>query len=148
MSYATIEAALSSVIQKIADFDGDNVSQGDWRILGAGKNKAVVLMPGTFTRVPSVVQNANFVTWSVDIELYILWDGDQATIVATLKTQRQLIMDEVNLFRKLDAAAGVLSAIIADGDEVEPFVSPDGATFWRQVLRCSVEENETFTRSE
>lgn len=148
MSYATIEAALSSVIQKIADFDGDNVSQGDWRILGHGKDKAVVLMPGPFTRVPSVVQNANLVTWSVDIELYILFDGEHSTTVATLKTQRQLIMDEVNKFRKLDATSGVLSAIIADGDEVEPFVNPDGATFWRQVLRCSVEENETFTRSE
>ncbi len=148
MSYATIEAALSSVIQKITDFDGNNVSQGNWLILGHGKAKSVVLMPGPFTQEDSSMNGHTLITWIVDVELYILWSGEQATVVATLKTQRQLIVDEVNKFRKLDATSGVLNAIIQDGDAVEPFQSPDGAMFWKQTLRCQVLEDEDFTRSE
>ena len=148
MSYSTIEAALSTLIQTIADFDGDNVSQGDWRILGHGKAKAVVLMPGPFARVPASIKDHNLVTWNTDIELFILWDGEQDSTVATLKTQRQLIMDEVNKFRKLNATSGVLKALVVSGGDVEPFVSADGATFWRQVLVCETQEDEEFTRSE
>lgn len=148
MSYELIEAGVSTVIKKIVGFDGDNVSQGDWRILGHGKAKAVVLMPGRFNRIPGTVQNNNQVTWDVEIELYILWDGEQDTTVATLKTQRQAIMDEVNKFRKLDGVSGVMQALVSDGDVVEPFISPNGATFWKQTMICQVLESESFTRSE
>ncbi|KKK83252.1 hypothetical protein LCGC14_2795270, partial [marine sediment metagenome] len=103
---------------------------------------------GPLDGVPASVKDHNLVTWNTDIELYILWDGEQDSTVATLKTQRQLIMDEVNKFRKLNATAGVLKALVVSGGDVEPFVSPDGATFWRQVLVCETQEDEEFTRSE
>ena len=148
MSYVTVEDALATLLKTITDFDSANVSQGDWRILGHGKAKAVVLMPGPFAREPSTVRDHNLVTWNTDIELFILWDGEQDSTVAALKTQRQLIMDEVNKFRKLNATAGVLKALVVSGGDVEPFVSPDGATFWRQVLVCETQEDEEFTRSE
>ena len=43
MSYATIEAAAATVIKTHADFDADNVSQGDYRLLVKGLERFVIL---------------------------------------------------------------------------------------------------------
>ena len=146
MSYAIIEAALSTLIQGLSDYDSDNVKQGDWRWMGAGKTKGVTLTPGGFSQVDGTLRDMALVTWTIRVELYVAWDGEQNTTVATLKTDRQSIIDRVNQYHKLDGTSGVMNAIIRSAEPIEEFYG--NTNFWRQVLSCEVLETATFTRQE
>ena len=54
MSYDSVETGLRDIIRKVAGFvatgDDANVTKGDYRVLGLGVVKAVVLVPGPFQR--------------------------------------------------------------------------------------------------
>ena len=129
-------------------YDTDNVKRGDWRHLGHGKALAIVLMPGPFRQTPGSLRDLTYIVWTVDIELYVLWTGEQDTTISSLRAERQKILDRINLFPHLNATAGVMDAMVVTAGPVEPFQSPDGAMFWRQVLSVEVREANTFTRSE
>lgn len=148
MSYDTIEAALLTVLKGITGYDATNTSRGDWRILGAGKLKAMVLVPAGFRQEDGSLRELTFIEWTAEIHLYAMFDGEEKTTLTTLMAERQKVVDEVNKWPFLNAAAGVMGAIIADAGPVETFQATDGAAFFRQVLACRVREANTFVRSE
>ena len=148
MSYDTIEAALLTQIQALDAYDTANAKRGDWRHLGHGKTKAVVLVPGPFTQEDASLRNHTRIRWTIDVELYILWTGEQDTVLASLRTERQSILDRVNLYPYLGGTAGILGALVTGAGSVEAFSSPDGAMFWKQVLNCEVVEDNSFVRQE
>ena len=146
MSYETIEAALSTLIQTLTGYSSTNVKQGDWRWMGVGNTKGVTLAPGSFTQVDGSLRDTALVTWTIRVELYIAWNGEQNTTVATLKTDRQSIIDVVNQYHRLNGTAGVLNSIIRTADPIEEFYG--NTNFWRHVLNCEVQEMATFSRAE
>ena len=148
MSYDVIEAALLTQVIALADFDANNAKRGDWRHLGHGKAVAVVLVPGPFQQEDATLRNHTRIRWTTEIELYVLWTGEQDTVLASLRTERQSILDQVNLYPYLGATSGVMGAIITSAGPVEAHTSPDGATFWKQVLNCEVLEDNSFARME
>lgn len=148
MSYDTIEAALLTQIQALGNYDTTNAYRGDWRQLGHGVTKAVVLVPGPFTQEDATLRNHTRIRWTADIELYVLWAGEQDTTLSTLRTERQSILDRINQYPYLGATSGVMGAIITGAGPIEAFSSRDGAMFWKQVLTCQIVEDNSFTRQE
>jgi len=49
MAYATIEAAVQTLLQALAQYTSDQVTRGDYRVLDSGVDEACVLRPGAFT---------------------------------------------------------------------------------------------------
>jgi len=138
MSYTIIEAALSTVIQKLSGYSSTNVACGDYRILGSGQDKAVVLQPGAFIR-NQAAESWMRTQWNINIELYIAYGGEISTVAGNIRSERQTIMDKIDQYPTLDGTSGVVLARLNAGNE--PEVWQVGAQqFWKQVLTCVIEE--------
>lgn len=114
MSYATLEAAVSTVIQKHADFDATNCSQGDYRQVGHGKARVAVLTYGG-VRQEDLTLSQIRLTWTINIDLFVPWGGQITTWQTNFATERQKIVDTLAQWPQLDAAANVVSARILNG---------------------------------
>ena len=75
MSYATVQAAVSTVIKKVAGYDGTNVKEEDYRAIAIGKLKFVVLSRGDSDREYISMGNPVTVinTWTVIATLFVPW---------------------------------------------------------------------------
>jgi len=138
MSYSTCENALETIIKQVTGYSIANVTKGDYRILGHGVSKAVVLVPGAFTR-NAAAESWLRTAWIANIELYVPFTGDISTIASSIRTERQAIIDEVDKYPTLNSATGVVLARITGGGEPEMWVIGN-KNFWKQILNCSIEE--------
>ena len=145
MSYATVEAALLTLIQGMTDYDTNNTSQSDYRILGHGKAQAVVLTPGAFTRSTASPQ-WHRTRWTINIEMYSLFTGDINTAGSTMRSKRQDIIDEIDKYPTLNDTSGVVLARITGGSEYELW-SIHSKQYWVQILTCEIEERTVITYS-
>ena len=152
MSYSTVEAGLMAVIVLLDGWQSTgtrkNISQGDYRILGRGHSKVVILQPGSFgTRNVAAAPRRMRTPWTILIELYIPYRGDISDIATQLRTIRQEIIDHVDKYPTLNGIAGVVHAQIASGQEPAMWQGQD-RNWWRQVILCNVEERATVTIAE
>ena len=72
MSYDSVETGLRDVIRKITGYTATdqtaNVTKGDYRCLGFGVTKAVILTPGSFQREVVAAPRRLAQTWTVNLE--------------------------------------------------------------------------------
>jgi len=153
MSYKSVETALLTVIAALGNYTSTgqrrNISQGDYRILAKGVNRAVVLQPGSIASRGVAVSTRRMRTlWEVYIELYIPFRTEMNTIATALRDDRQEIIDQVDKYPTLNASGdGIVMAMITRG--LEPDIwQGEGRSWWRQVLICQVEERATITIAE
>ena len=145
MSYTTVQTGFATVIKKISGYDGDNVKENaDYRILGHGKERGVVLSPGTFEQRPDTLRDSTIVTWRVQVQLFVLYDGEMVTSLVTLMTEREKIIDQFNLWPNLGAVSGVLDAQIESG-EVPGRI--ENQWLVQDMVGVAI-ESKTFSRSE
>lgn len=145
MSYSTVEAGLLAVILKLANYSSVNASQGDYRILGKGVTRAVVLQPGAIiTREVVAAPRRMRTLWAINIELYISFKGELSTSAAAIRTDRQELIDHIDKYPTLDGITDVIFAMIVSGMEPEIRLG-ENRRWWRQVLFCRVEERATVT---
>ncbi|MDD4984190.1 MAG: hypothetical protein PHQ43_00175 [Dehalococcoidales bacterium] len=143
MSYSTVETALATVIKKATGYSTTNVASGDYRVLAKGNAKAVVLQPGSFEREYVSTQYMRS-AWAINVELYVLWGGEQSTVAGNIRTERQALIDKIDQYPTLDSATGVVRAILKSAGP--PEIWQVGAMqFWKQIMVCQVEERTTVT---
>lgn len=75
--YLDIETALKNCIDEISTLTG-NVTQGDYRILDTGVDRAVIVYPGTFT-LPAETGMAVRATWELGIQLFVRYSDEGNT---------------------------------------------------------------------
>ena len=140
------EKALETIVKTVTGFGATNVSRGDYRILGHGKDKAIVLQPGAFTRqniAPGIVNTA----WVILVELYIAFRGEISTIASDLRTERQAVIDKIDAYPTLNKTVGIVLGALEAGDEPELW-AVGSRQYWRQMLRVTVKEAGTVTYAE
>ena len=152
MSYKTVEDGVAVIIKKISGYDDNNVSQGDNRILGRGKIKAVVLQRGltnpreqlTMGSSPAMMNR-----WVVNAELLIPFTTSAQEVPTTVRDETQKIVDEIDKWPKLAGVSGVLDSTILFIPEPEAWDLGDGpGRWWRQIIPISIEEVTEAVRSE
>ena len=153
MTYATIESGLEDLIDAHADYaksgSTQNVSKGDYRILGHGRRRAVVLQPGAvLSRNISGAPRRLHTLWVIHIELFIMYRGEISTIASDIRTDRQTLVDHLDKYPTLDGVAGVAHAFIASLDEPEVWPTGDSRHYWVQRIRMQVNEHTTITIAE
>ena len=149
MSYEVVEDGLRDVIRKLGNYDSSNCVTGNYRPLGGGKRRVVVLQPGAVPdRSIAAALRRIRTLWVVNIELYIRFRTDVSTIADDIRTDRQEIIDQVDKWPKLDATSGVVNAFITSVSEPEMWRLGESRNWWRQVLRCEIEERVNVTASE
>ncbi len=147
MSYSTTEAGLLTLIRAMTGFSSTNATAGDYRILGKGVTKAVVLSPGGFTRGIAQTPRRIRQSWVINIEIYLPWTDEISTISAAVRTVRQNIMDQIDKYPTFNSTSGVINAFIASGGEPDLYRG-ENRRWWVQTLRCEVEERSTVTIAE
>ncbi len=138
MSYTSVEDALRTILLTVSGYSTANVSEGDYRILGDGITKAMVLTPGAFSRT-NMAPGVQETEWVVNIELLIPFQDEISTIASNIRTERQNIIDKVDAYPTLNKTTGVLLGAIESGDEPEVW-AVGSRTWWRQLLRVKIKE--------
>ena len=103
MSYTSIETAALTVLRLLANYTATNSSVGDYRILGAGVDRAVVLTPGAVTEREVIAATRRMrIRWVVNLDLYIPFGrgGELSDIAANIRTDRQEILDHLDKYKQ------------------------------------------------
>lgn len=148
MSYNTVESGLLTVIQVLSNYDGNNSSRGDYRILGKGNSRNVILNPGSIPSREIIAAPRRVGTiWEIIIELHIPFSGEISTVRNNLRTDRQELLDHIDKYPTLNGVSGVTHAFITSGRE--PFVwQGESSNYWVQHFICRVSEHTTITIAE
>ncbi len=147
MSFENVQSGVSTTIQLIPGYDGDNVSNGDYKVLNVGNEKNVVLRPGTFTQERTEFGGGMEVIWNVAIELFIKYQDD-VQVNNAIWDERQKIIDKINEYPKLGGSATL--ALITGGAEPVPVFGEDGSGphFMLQEITCAAQEYLVITEAE
>lgn len=150
--YPTVQKAVFDVLLKLADYNADNVSEYDYRIIGmAAADKYVVLTRGNSGQSTSGQQDIlagerlSYVRrddWVVRIELFVPIETDVLAARAAIGVEMQVILDHLDTWPALDQTAGVLGTgadQVGEPNEWEA-VSADMRWF-QQIIELDVEEH-------
>ncbi len=146
MSYTTVEDALKTLLQAVTGYSTANVTEGDYRILGTGQTKAMVLQPGAFRRTNSA-PGVQVTDWTVNVELFIPFQDEISTIAAAIRTEVAAIIAKLDAYPTLNRTSGVLLGAIESGDEPEVW-SVGSRRWWRQLMRVTIKEQSLVATSE
>ncbi len=146
MSYSTCEAALATILKTVTGYSSTNVTQGDYKILGTGQTKAIVLQPGAFTRTIET-PNQTLSHWKMSIELFLPFQTEISAIATAIRTERQSIIDKLDTYPTLNKVGGVLLGFLEAGEEPELWAI-GSHRWWRQRMRVDVQEMVTATSVE
>lgn len=111
MSYATIEAAALAILRKHGDFDANNTSLADFRLVGIGKARVAILRFGSHAEEDITLQWIKH-TWQTFIDLYVPWRGQMDDWETQIQTERQKVIDTFMAWPRLDSATGVTGSKI------------------------------------
>ena len=149
MTYATVQTATLAVLRKLTEFDTENSSENDYRILANGKQYFAILRRGStgnrsMQDVPAngVYQKRSDRT--VMIEIYALHTVDTLTTRQTLNTITQTVLDHLDKWPNLDQTAGVVETDADNTSKPEDY-SVGRLNFLRQKIPFNIIELETVT---
>lgn len=150
--YKFIEQALETVLDIQSDYYKDggnqNISRGDYRILGKGLKRAIILNPGPIRDHGTAQFPRRMRTlWIINIELYILFQDDVSAIADAIRDDRQTIIDHLDKYPTLNGTVGVVVARLEGAAEPQVMLG-ENHQWWRQVLPMAVEERVTVTIAE
>ena len=118
MSYATIEAAVVTVIIKHADFSTTNCKARDIRPLSDGLERVCLVSYGNQAREEMTLRSELYI-WTLNIDVFVPWRGEDSVLQASLNTEMQKVIDTLEAWPKLDAANGVLDSNITNINKAE-----------------------------
>ena len=143
-----METGLADVIKILDDYNDDNVSQSDYRILGKGSRSCVILNPGPIFQHQVVAAPRRIQTiWIVEIEHYIGFRGELNLVADDIRTKRQILLDHIDAYPTLNNTTDCTNAFIREGREPE-ILSGDPVQWWREIMRIYIEERHTITIAE
>ena len=119
MSYATVEAAVVTVIRTHADFDDTNCISGDSSPIKEGLERVVRVWYGT-TRREEITCTLMRHIWTVRIDLFVPYRGKIQNMEATMAAERQKVIDTLAKYPRLNSLAGITKAELLNGDSPEP----------------------------
>lgn len=150
MSYSTIEARVKTLLQAMSEFEDDDVTRGDYRVLDRGSRRCAVLEPGPFEREEYDAPGGWITRWLAYISVFEPYYED-GTTQTNLQSTRQAIVDEFDQYPSLNSLSVYIiwSGVISGDDPAEVFnVTGDGPFFLRQILTLRVHELSYATGGE
>lgn len=144
MSYATIEAAILTVIKTHADFDGNNCKAGNLDPIGKGKPRAVNVRYQQHSEMELSLRTIEK-TWVVNIDVYVPWKGQREEYASRITAEMQKVVDTIALYPKLGDTSGVIDAKLTVGNLPGPLEEKRGR-YRGQRLVLTVREAVTPAR--
>lgn len=144
MAYSTGEAAILTLIRTLADYDADNTSRADWRILGQGaSNKYIVLRPGAWEGSQLAI-TTRARTWSTVVECWLRYVDNTKPL--SLQTEVETVMALLERYPTLNGASGVVRATVTGGDDMQEVKREDGSLWakWSFTVQWIEEKAVTY----
>ena len=147
MSYATGEAAALALLRANANYDSDNTSRGNWRIVNEGGVRWVVLRQGaikererdTFTDIRTL--------WTTVIVVIRRFDSDQDTEQA-LQADVNTVLAIFDPKHKLNAGNAIIDAMIVSSSDTEAIGEGNRPMFYVKELNLEWQENTSGSYTE
>jgi len=114
MSYSLIEAGVATVIKKHADFDATNVFQGDFRAMGKGLARLVVITFGGHSKA-ELTLTQELHTWTTNIDIFVPFRGELYELETRITTESQKVQDTFGIYPRLDGVANVIKSSMTQG---------------------------------
>ena len=112
---ATVQAAIQTLLQATTLYDVADVTLGDSRVIGRGRQCAIIY-PGPFRSVRGGDYGQVIFYWTHYVDIWRPFPGDDyATIVA----DRQTVVDTINANPTLAAAGNFSDALAESGRDVQ-----------------------------
>lgn len=148
MAYATVEAALATVLRGATGFDTTNVVVGHFRPL-ASKKESVTLTPGAVAGRTSQGNRTVTTEWVVNVQYFVKATdhNNVEDVYATIAAGRQKLIDEVDKYPTLNGTTGVVIARIVDAGEPD-WLQQGRSYIWQQMLRCTIRETVLISGGE
>ena len=147
--YAVIQTAALAVLRKLSEFDSNNSTENDFRILGlGGKEQYCILRRGVSagrSGQQDVIANGVYGRRGdrkVILEVYVPHVVDSLTTRSTLNTIVQTILDHFDKWPNLDGTSSVKETDADRGKAPEEFTFGSGR-FVRQILELNVVQEIT-----
>ncbi len=137
MSYMPAQALLKTLLLTCPAFGGEDVTEGDLRILDRGKSSFCVLFPGG---VPAydTAQMVREHEWECLVDLFAKFDND--TSYNTFGTLRDTVITLLDTAKYLGTTYHI-SQIASEGDPAEVYDKSGGGPFFiMQRLRVAIIE--------
>jgi hypothetical protein len=150
MSYRTCEDGLLAIIRTLSNYTTANSDLGNYRMLGSGKARYVVLNEGSIFNHEMVTLGANRrmrTVWGINVSLIIPWRGQVSTIRAAIRDDRQELLDIIDAYPTLNGVSGVVLATVRGAQNPEHWMGED-RNFWHQMITVAVEDRYTITSLE
>ena len=124
MAYATIEAAALALLQDLSQFDDDDVTRGNFRVLDRGSPPYAVLYPGGFEIEDYGDWGEKIFRWTMYCEVFerYLDDGSSYT---SLEATRQNVVDVFNANPSMNGTSGVVYVMARRADDLR-FIYDEG----------------------
>jgi hypothetical protein len=149
MTHATVQTAALAVLRKLTEFDTENSSENDYRILANGKAYHAILRRGSADNrsMQDVPANGVYQKRSdrqIVMEIYVLYAVDSLTTRSQLNTITQTILDHFDKWPNLDQTAGVIETDADNTSRPEDTIL-GGSNYLFQEIRLNVIELEVVT---
>lgn len=146
MSYSSGEALILTALRAHANYDSDNTSRGNWRVLNSGKAEYyAVLRMGPTTNAPNSMASA-LTTWTTQIMLYrrYLDDGTTAT---NLQADVQTVIEHLEQYATLsDTNNTVVDAQITAVSEMQEIsMFENGPVYLLSIIDMIWQEERQIT---
>ncbi len=149
MSYTNIEGALQTISQTLTSYFAvaAQVTRGDYGVLDAGYDYALVLYPGAYADTGYWANNTIAREWTVHADLFQRVAGDDAGALQTFIALREAWLDTIHAYPRLNNLSGVQSVNAVRGDEPAWLFddSNNGPFFIKQTFTLTVTELVTVT---
>ena len=155
--YADGEALILTALRGHANYNGNNPSRADWKILNSGKAAYyVVLRPGPFEvevqslgGIGSSATATEHIHWMTQLMVYQRYIDDSTT-ATNLQARVVEIIGQIQKWRRLaDTGDTIIRARVTSGSEVVPVQQEDNwPLYLRWIINVNWDEEITITFSE
>jgi len=137
MSYATIEAAVQTLLQALDNFASADVTRGDWRVLDSGGAPYAVLYPGPFAAAVGGDWGQHVIDWTVNCEVFERY-LDNGTSETSLEATRQAVIDALLSYPTLNGVSGVTLVLPERAEPIQYVYDESGGGPFFVMQRISI----------
>ncbi len=144
MTLATVETSLLTILREVTDYNANNTSIGDERVLARGGQAAVIRYGGVRPLPDSSLNRWAFI-WTLLIDMWFPNRGEISFYNTDISTKVQDVMTRVLGYPKLNGNTGVTHVTLLDASDPARWQGDRGSSnYWVVTLVFAVTEKQVI----
>jgi hypothetical protein len=133
--YSTGESLILTLVQNCTNFNANNTSRANWKILNSGKSRCyAILKPGKDTEITWLTANAYQTKWSTTIEVWVRYIDDGTTQAYLYDRVGDIFAGLAGYMRLNDSGNNIQNATIRKMGEPESMYKKNSVEWMRWTV--------------